>query len=113
MYLNVYLYHVAIPDPRFIAAMVSASAIVATLTTLIMGNISDRFGRRKIFIAGGYILWGISILLFAQVNSENAAKLFPAANAGIAAATMIVILDCVMTFFGSTANDAAFNAYVT
>ena len=56
MYLNMYLYHVTIPDPRFIAAMVSASAIVATLTTLIMGNISDRFGRRKIFIAGGYIL---------------------------------------------------------
>ena len=26
---------------------------------------------------------------------------------------MIVVLDCVMTFFGSTANDAAFNAYVT
>ncbi len=113
MYLNVYLYHVAVPDPRFIAAMVSASAVVATLTTLIMGNFSDRFGRRKIFISGGYILWGISILLFAQVNSENAAKFFPAASAGIAAATMIVILDCVMTFFGSTANDAAFNAYVT
>ena len=26
---------------------------------------------------------------------------------------LVVILDCVMTFFGSTANDAAFNAYVT
>ena len=26
---------------------------------------------------------------------------------------MVVILDCVMTFFGSTANDAAFNAYIT
>ena len=26
---------------------------------------------------------------------------------------MIVIMDCVMTFFGSTANDAAFNAMVT
>ncbi len=26
---------------------------------------------------------------------------------------MIVVLDCVMTFFGSTANDAAFNAWIT
>ena len=26
---------------------------------------------------------------------------------------MVVVLDCVMTFFGSTANDGAFNAYVT
>ena len=30
-----------------------------------------------------------------------------------AAAVSIVVLDCVMTFFGSTANDAAFNAWVT
>jgi len=29
------------------------------------------------------------------------------------AAIMVVVLDCVMTVFGSTANDAAFNAYVT
>jgi len=26
---------------------------------------------------------------------------------------MVVVMDCIMTFFGSTANDAAFNAYVT
>ena len=34
-------------------------------------------------------------------------------NAVAAAAMMIVVLDCVMTFFGSTANDAAFNAWLT
>jgi len=31
----------------------------------------------------------------------------------MAAGTMIVVMDCVMTFFGSTANDASFNAFVT
>ena len=31
----------------------------------------------------------------------------------MAAGTMIVIMDCVMTFFGSTANDAAYNAWLT
>ena len=31
----------------------------------------------------------------------------------MASGTMIVIMDCVMTFFGSTANDASFNAFVT
>ena len=25
----------------------------------------------------------------------------------------MIVLDCVMTFFGSSANDAAFNAWVT
>ena len=113
MYLNVFMYEVAITDPQYIARMVAASSIVATLTTLIMGNVSDRIGRRKVFIAAGYILWGISIILFSQINLSNAARLFPAANAAVAAATLIIVMDCVMTFFGSTANDAAFNAYVT
>ena len=27
--------------------------------------------------------------------------------------TLVIILDCVMTFFGSTANDACFNAWIT
>ena len=29
------------------------------------------------------------------------------------AAVLVIVLDCVMTFFGSSANDAAFNAWVT
>ena len=35
------------------------------------------------------------------------------AAAAHSAAVLVVVLDCVMTFFGSTANDAAFNAWVT
>ena len=93
--------------------MVGASAVVATLTTLLMGALSDRVGKRRVFIALGYILWGFSTAAFGLITPENAARLFPAANAITAAAVMVVVMDCVMTFFGSTANDGAFNAYVT
>lgn len=113
MYFNVYLYNEISTDPGYIAAMVSASAVVATLTTLFMGPLSDRLGKRKVFICAGYILWGISTAAFGFVTKENAAKLFPAAGGAAAAAVMVVALDCIMTFFGSTANDAAFNAYIT
>ncbi|HNY93537.1 MAG TPA: MFS transporter [Flexilinea sp.] len=113
MYLNLFMYQTASTDPHYIALMVSASAVVATLTTLLMGNLSDRFGKRKVFISAGYILWGISIILFSFVNRENIQALYPFANASVVAAYGIVVLDCIMTFFGSTANDAAFNAYVT
>lgn len=113
MYFNVFLYNTISTDPAYIAAMVAASAAMATLTTLVMGLVSDRLGRRKVFICGGYLLWGLSTAAFGLITPENAALLFPGANAVAAAAMLVVIMDCVMTFFGSTANDAAFNAYVT
>lgn len=113
MYFNVFLYNTISTDPGYIASMVAWSAVVATLTTLLMGALSDRLGRRKAFIALGYLLWGVSTGLFGFITPENAGRLFPGANAAAAAAVMVVVLDCVMTFFGSTANDAAFNAYVT
>lgn len=113
MYFNVYLYNTISTDPGYISAMVGWSAAAATLTTLLMGALSDRVGKRKLFICGGYLLWGLSTAAFGLVTVDNAARLFPAASAVSAAAVMIVILDCVMTFFGSTANDAAFNAWIT
>ena len=113
MYFNVFLYNTISTDPGYIAAMVGWSAAAATVTTLLMGALSDRLGRRRVFICGGYILWGASTAAFGFITPENAARLFPGANAAVAAAVMVVVLDCLMTFFGSTANDAAFNAYVT
>lgn len=113
MYFNVFLYNTISTEPKYIASMVGWSAAIATLTTLVMGALSDKLGKRKLFICAGYILWGVSTAAFGFITAENAAKLFPAANATAAAATMVVILDCLMTFFGSTANDGAFNAYVT
>lgn len=106
MYLNVFLYNTIIPDTSYIALMVSLSAITATLTTFIMGIVSDKIGRRKPLISFGYILWGLSTAAFGIVYNN----VFKTA---IHAASAVVALDCLMTFFGSTANDAAFNAYVT
>ena len=113
MYFNVFLYNTISTNPDYIAAMVAASAITATLTTLLMGALSDRVGKRKAFITVGYILWGITTGAFGFITPESAGALFPAANAAAVAAVLVIFMDCLMTFFGSTANDAAFNAYVT
>ena len=94
--------------------MVSASAIVATLTTLVMGAWSDRIGKRRIFLSAGYFLWGISVILFAAGSTSFVGRLFPqAAHLAELTAAFLILLDLVMTFFGSTANDAVFNAYVS
>ena len=113
MYFNVFLYNTISTDPNYIAAMVGWSAAAATLTTLLMGALSDRVGRRKIFIVLGYLLWGLSTGIFGFISVDNLHAVFPALNAVSAAAVTVVVMDCVMTFFGSTANDAAFNAYIT
>ena len=113
MYFNVFLYNTISTDPGYIAAMVSASAVAATLTTLFMGALSDRVGRRKAFICVGYLLWGVSTAAFGFITVENAAALLPSLGGAAGAAILVIVMDCVMTFFGSAANDACFNAWLT
>ncbi|MBQ6332665.1 MAG: MFS transporter [Clostridia bacterium] len=118
MYFNVFIYHMFNASPAEISLMVQASAVAATLTTLFIGALSDRLGKRKAFITVGYILWGISILAFAALRIDWIGKLFPAVAQDVAKAasigvTLVIIFDCIMTFFGSTANDACFNAWLT
>ena len=114
MYLNVFIYKIFHATADQISYMVAASAVSATVTTILIGALSDRIGRRKLFMCGGYLAWGVSILLFALVRMDVIEGLFPmVASAATVGVTLVIILDCLMTFFGSTANDAAFNAWLT
>ncbi|MBQ3542971.1 MAG: MFS transporter [Oscillospiraceae bacterium] len=114
MYFNVFIYKMFNADPEAISVMVAASAIAATVTTLLIGALSDKLGKRKIFICCGYILWGISIWSFSLLRMDILNALFPAAaSAAAVGVSATIILDCVMTFFGSSANDACFNAWLT
>lgn len=97
MYFNVFIYKMFNATAGDISLMVMASAVMAALTTIVMGAVSDRMGRRKAFMTWGYIIWGISIVSFAYIKSV----------------ALTIVMDCVMTFFGSTANDAAYNAWLT
>lgn len=114
MYLNVFIYKTFNASASDISAMVAASAVAATLTTVFIGALSDKIGKRKIFMCGGYILWGISILCFILIREDVINALFPAVvSAASVGVTLVIALDCIMTFFGSSANDAAFNAWLT
>jgi MFS family permease len=105
-WFNTFVFDTITPDPRPVAWMVAASAITATLTTLVMGTLSDRtrsrWGRRRPYVLVGYVLWGLATILFPMVAYIKVASM---------AVIMVVLADCVMTFFGSTANDAAFSAW--
>ena len=113
MYFNVFLYRMFHASAGAISAMVAASAAAAAVTTLLMGALSDKLGRRKAFICGGYLIWGITIWSFAFIREDVIAAVFPGLSVAAVGVTLVIIMDCVMTFFGSTANDACFNAWLT
>ncbi|MHA1745927.1 MAG: MFS transporter, partial [Promethearchaeota archaeon] len=107
-WFNKFVYDMLTPNPGPIAWMVALSAITATITTLFMGSLSDRtrnrWGRRRPYIMFGYFFWGILTMIFPEPALME--------DVGIAV-VLVVILDSIMTFFGSTANDAAFSAWST
>ncbi|QIK82371.1 MFS transporter [Sanguibacter sp. HDW7] len=114
MYLNVFVYETISDDPQVVAALVAASAVTATVATLVMGALSDRLGRRRVLIVGGYLLWGASTAAFGLLPQTATATTAGLATQSVTAAVLaVVVLDCIMTFFGSTANDAAYQAWVT
>ena len=86
--------------------MVILSALTATITTIFAGALTDKAGKRKPFISIGYIIWGITIILFGFIPMKVEARSI------LVVAVLLVAFDCIMTFAGSTANDAAFNAWI-
>ena len=108
MYFSTYIQKQITDNPVATSATVAASAIVAALVTIFGGVLSDRLGKRKVFIAWGYIIWGLVTASFAFFGNEHYS-----ANDVIWVVTIFVIMDCVMTLFGSMANDAAFSSWIT
>ena len=115
MCFNLFIFETFPPNLEAITLMVQLSGVVATVVTLVAGTLSDRIGSRRKFISIGYIIWGFTVAIFGFISPELFEKLFSLDSARAAAVGIVVIIagDCVMTLFGSTANDAAFNAWVT
>ena len=115
MYFNLFVFETISPDLSAVTLMVQLSGIVATVVTLFAGTLSDKFGNRRAFISLGYAIWGVSVALFGFVSPQLISRIFNTdslSSVSIALA-LVIIGDCIMTVFGSSANDAAFNAWVT
>ena len=115
MYFNLFVFDTIAPDLEAITLMVQLSGVTATVVTLVAGTLSDKAGMRRKFISIGYLIWGITVALFGFISPEIIDRIF---NTGATKAIEIALIaviagDCVMTLFGSTANDAAFSAWVT
>lgn len=107
VYFSTYIQKKITTEAWATSLTVGASAVVAALATIFGGAISDRVGKRKPFVCIGYIIWGLVTASFAFFGNKSA----------VAGVTMIavifVLMDCVMTLFGSLSNDAAYSAWIT
>ena len=64
MYFNLFVFETIAPDLDAVTLMVQLSGIVATVTTLLIGTVSDKIGNRRTFMSVGYIIWGVTVALF-------------------------------------------------
>ncbi|MFN2139705.1 MAG: MFS transporter [Candidatus Promineifilaceae bacterium] len=101
---NLFLFNEISPRPITVSLMVATGAVVATLTAIFMGAFSDQKGRRRPFILAGYILWGITVILFPSTQLITIVWL---------AVTAVILLNAFMSFARATAYEASYHAYLT
>jgi MFS family permease len=106
VWFNQFVYDRIAPNPSIISWMVGVSAAMTTFATFLIGTMGDRRGRRKPFIAIGYILWGIFTITFGVSEFLPVTSVF-------AAGCFVVGMDAIMSFFGSVGYDSAFCAWTT
>lgn len=111
-WFNTFVYAKIAKDPTIISWMVAISAIATTISTFLFGCVSDRKGKRKIFIATGYILWGIFTIVFGLTQYLTNGSGTTTGSILMVAGIAVVLADAVMSFFGSMGNDIGFNTWI-
>lgn len=89
--------------------MVIVSALVTTISTFVFGTLSDRLGKRKIFVSAGYMIWGCATILFGLTEYARTSGV----GALIALSGFLVVAtDAIMSFFGSMGCDCGYNVWL-
>ncbi len=101
---NLFLYNEILPRPVAVSVMVAIGAVVATVTAIGMGALSDQKGRRKPFILAGYIFWGVTVIIFPSTQLITIVWV---------AVTAVILFNALMSFFRATAYEASYHAYLT
>lgn len=108
-WFNTFVYAKIAGDVNIVTCMVIVSALVTTVSTFFFGTMSDRAGKRKRYVSIGYIIWGVTTIIFGLTEYVRAS--LPAL--GVAFLGFLVVLaDAVMSFFGSMGCDCGYNAWL-
>lgn len=105
-WLNVFVYAKIAKNPAIISTILICSALASTFATFFFGTWADRTGKRRVCISAGYILWGIFTILFGLTQ-------FISSDLYILAGITVVLINTIMSFFGSMGTDAGYNTWTT
>lgn len=105
-WINVYIFDKITPDPSIVAMKTALQALAATISTFLIGTISDRIGKRKPFMLLGLLIWGLMAIAFPFIGSYAVDN----ASTGI---IIIISLAMFMSFCTSAAYDSSYQAWLT
>ena len=110
-WFNTFVYAKIAKDSTIVTLMVITSALVTTFSTFLFGTLSDRIGSRRRFVSLGYIAWGVFTIAFGFTEFLNTGKIGMGSKSSIWIAFMVILMDDIMSFFGSMGNDSGFSAW--
>ncbi len=108
-WFNTFVYAKIAGDVSIVTCMVIVSALVTTVSTFVFGTLSDRTGKRKRYVSIGYIIWGVTTIIFGLTEYVRASlPMLSVAFLGF----LVVFADAVMSFFGSMGCDCGYNVWL-
>lgn len=108
-WFNTFVYAKISGDVNIVTWMVIVSALVTTLSTFFFGTMSDRLGKRKIFVSLGYIIWGCATIIFGLTEYARVSGIGVLVSLS---GFLVVLTDAIMSFFGSMGCDCGYNVWV-
>ncbi len=110
-WFNTFVYAKIAKDSTIVTVMVITSALVTTFSTFLFGTLSDRRGSRRKFISLGYIAWGTFTILFGFTEFLKTGVVGNGSKSLLWIAFLVILIDNIMSFFGSMGNDSGFSAW--
>ena len=105
-WFNVFVYDKIDKSPSIITPMLILSALATTVAIFLLGTLTDRTGNRRTLIIKGFIIWGVLTACFGFT------QFLPGVSLSFAV-VCIVLLDMMLSFFGSMGADVGYGTWLT
>lgn len=106
VWFNTFVYEKIDKNPSIITPMLIMSALATTVSIFLFGTLTDRTGKRRNLISTGFVIWGILTACFGLTQ-------FIAKSSLMFAVICIVLLDMLLSFFGSMSTDVGYSTWLT